>query len=226
MISVVIAAAGKGTRMGMEEKKQFLDLLGKPILIRTLEVFNGHDLIDEIIIVTNQEDLERVKNLCESYDIHKLKALVEGGNRRQDSIHNALEAVKGDVVLIHDAARPFVSEEIITCNIEALSACSAVITGVASKDTIKYVENGMVKETLERSKLFSVQTPQSFKTDLLRKAYAYMVEHQLNVTDDSSLLEAMGYPVKTVNGSYENIKITTQEDLILAEQIIRRRTCE
>lgn len=226
MISLVIAAAGKGTRMGLNEKKQFLELLGKPIMIRTLEVFNNHKLIDEIVVVTNQEDIKRVKDLCETFHIDKLKTVVSGGVRRQDSIHSALEVVSGDIVLIHDAARPFVTQDVITANIEALSNTSAVITGVPSKDTIKYVENGVVKETLDRSKLFSVQTPQTFETSLLKKAYAYMVEHNLSVTDDSSLLEAMGYEVRTVVGSYENIKITTQEDLIIAEQIIRSRTCE
>lgn len=226
MISVIIAAAGSGRRMGLTEKKQFLDLLGSPILVRTLNVFNVHPLIDEIIVVTNSEDIDKVQAMSQSYKLNKVTSIVSGGERRQDSINNALSEVRGEIVLIHDAARPFVTPKIIEENIKSIDHFKGVVTGVPVKDTIKYVENGLVKETLNRQKLLSVQTPQTFRSHILKEAYGHMDSHQLSVTDDSSLLEMMGYDIGVVEGSYENIKITTIEDLRIAEEIIRSKACE
>lgn len=224
MISVIIAAAGNGTRMGLKEKKQFIELVGIPILIRTTLKFYNHSKIDEIVIVTNKDEVERVEKLLVSYDIRA--KVVAGGTRRQDSIYNALQAVSGKFVLVQDAARPFVTAKMIDDNLETIKNTHGVITGVPAKDTIKVVSDGKVMKTLNRSELFNVQTPQTFRYDDLVKAYNYMKVNNLEVTDDSSLFEVLGYEVLTVNGSYDNIKITTTEDLLIAEMILRREQCE
>lgn len=221
-VSVIIAAAGSGSRMNHTEKKQFIELAGKPILIRTLEKFNDHKEIDEIVVVTNQEDVGRVEALIQLFDLNKITQIVEGGKRRQDSVQNALNVITGDVVMVHDAARPFVTEEIISNNLNQISTCDGLITCVPSKDTIKVVEAGVVVKTLDRATLVNVQTPQTFNVKKLRIAYEYMVKHSIEVTDDAALAEIMGYSIKTVMGSYDNIKITTPEDLLIGELILER----
>lgn len=221
-VSVIIAAAGSGTRMNHTEKKQFIELEGVPILIRTLQKFHRHQQVDEIVIVTNEADVDRVSELINSYHIQKVVAVVKGGKRRQDSVLNALQVITGEVVMVHDAARPFVTEDIITENLLEIKTCDGLITCVPSKDTIKVVDKGVVVKTLERASLVNVQTPQTFNVVKLRAAYAYMLEHALEVTDDAALAEVMGYHVKTVMGSYDNIKITTPEDLLVGGLILKR----
>lgn len=219
MVSVIIAAAGSGSRMNHEKKKQFIDLLGVPILVRTVRQFD-YSAIDEIIIVTGEDDIKEVEQLTREYGL-RVDKIVTGGQRRQDSIFNGLKVTKGDIVLIHDGARPFVTREIIKSNIESVSDCG-IITAVACKDTIKLVHDRYVQETLDRSKLINVQTPQTFKRELILEAYDYVNEKKLSVTDDASVYEAYGKPVQYVEGSYENIKITTPEDLWMGELIIKK----
>lgn len=220
MVSVIIAAAGSGTRMQSSIKKQFMTLLDVPILVRTLRQFDLPS-IHEIVIVTNADDVDEVKALLKGYGILKVSSVVAGGQTRQDSIYKGLQAVKGDYVLVHDAARPFVNRTIIQDHIDNLSEVG-LITAVACKDTIKVVKDGIVKETLDRGNLVNVQTPQSFETKALIRAYDYAIKENLSVTDDASVYEAAGLQVRILPGSYDNIKITTPEDIIQGEIILTR----
>lgn len=221
MVSVIIAAAGSGTRMNSSVKKQFISLLDIPVLIRTLKQFDM-DQIDEIIVVTNEDDLETVREMIDEYEVSKVHSVIPGGQSRQESIYNGLEMAKGDVVLIHDAARPFVDRDTILRNIEAVSDNAGVVTCVPCKDTIKVVKDEYVKETLDRSQLMNIQTPQTFMTKQIKEAYDHVMAHNISVTDDASVAEIYGIAVKTVMGSYQNIKLTTPEDLWMGEAILKR----
>lgn len=212
----IITAAGYGKRMG--RPKQFIEIGCKPILERTLTVFNGTKVVDEMILVVNPEDVERSKKLKFS----KLKKIIAGGKERQDSVFNGLKALPEDaeIVAIHDGARPFVSEQIIEKAISEAKDFGAVVVGVPVKDTIKSVtSNGnRVTGTLNRDELWAAQTPQVFKKDIIVRAY--QCKHR--VTDDAMLVEKLGIPVKMVMGSYQNIKITTTEDLKIAQGILKK----
>lgn len=218
MVSVIIAAAGSGSRMGHSKKKQFIELEGEPVLVRTIKKFQIPE-IDEIVVVTSEEDIEAVYALKQQYNL-RINQVVAGGQTRQQSVYQALSAVTGDVVMVHDAARPFVSVDIIKKHLEVVGEVG-VITAVPCKDTIKVVENNYVKQTPDRSTLVNVQTPQSFLTHKLKKAYEYVIQHDIKVTDDASVYEAFDQPVQIIMGSYDNIKLTTKEDLIIGAMILK-----
>ncbi|MBN2795011.1 MAG: 2-C-methyl-D-erythritol 4-phosphate cytidylyltransferase [Clostridia bacterium] len=217
MVSLIIAAAGTGSRMDYVEKKQFISLGNEPLLLKTVKQFLM-DEIDEIIVVTGKEDLGRIDVLLEPVKLNKEIRIVEGGPRRQDSVYNALKQAKGDVVMIHDGARPFIKKETIKEHLKRIESCQGLITAVPTKDTIKVVEMGIVRNTLDRSTLMNVQTPQTFYRKTLIDAYDKAKEA---VTDDASVMEQMGIPVEVVLGDYNNIKITTKEDLDFAEIIMK-----
>ena len=225
--SAVVVAAGKGTRMNMDINKQYIDIDGIPLLARTLKVFEDCSLIDEVVLVVNNNDMFYCKeNVVEAYDLKKVKFLVAGGAQRQDSVYNGLCQVnnEAEIVVIHDGARPFITEEIIEECIEAAQEYGAATAAVPVKDTIKSAdEDGFVKKTLERSTLWAVQTPQAFLKDIIMKAHKKAAEDGFYGTDDTVLVERMGMPVRVVMGSYNNIKITTREDLIFAEALATRR---
>ena len=222
--SVLVVAAGNSSRMGEKGNKQFLCLKDKPVLAYTLAVFEGLEEVSEIIVATRTEDIPAVKALAENYAISKLKAVVSGGKTRQESVFLGLKAVNEEYVLIHDGARPFVTEEEIKAVLEALSDYDAALPGVPVKDTIKRVdENGEAVETLQREELMAVQTPQGFRTKVIFDAHKKVSDDGVAVTDDASVAEYMGIPVKVVKGSYQNIKITTPEDLVLAQAILSER---
>lgn len=227
-VAAIIVAGGSGKRMGMNIKKQFIELDKKPILAHTIEAFNKCRVIDEIIVVVGKEDKEKVKaEIIDRYGYHKVTQIVEGGAERQDSVYNGLMAVKDGVqyVMIHDGARPFISEEIVEKSLSMTKEKQATVVAVPVKDTIKVVnEECEVEDTPMRSTLWSVQTPQSFKKELLIEAYAYAKERNLTVTDDSMLVEAYGKKVYVVEGDYNNIKITTPEDLVLGQAILMSKT--
>lgn len=216
--TLVIAAAGSGKRMGLTQKKQFLQYKGRSLYMNSVLIGENSDIIDEIIIVTSEEEVEYVKAECIANNLEKLKIVISGGKERQDSIYNALQYCKDGIVAIHDGARPFLEESYL---IEGLNTIleerniSGVVVGVKVKDTIKkVVENGLViEETPKRETLYAAQTPQIFKTDLLKSAYEKAKEDKYYGTDDSSLVERCGGIVKIIEGSYNNIKVTTIEDL-------------
>ncbi|MEA3494167.1 MAG: 2-C-methyl-D-erythritol 4-phosphate cytidylyltransferase [Candidatus Margulisiibacteriota bacterium] len=211
----IITAAGHGKRMG--RPKQFLEIGGKPILEWTISAFQSADVIDEIILVVNKGDVEKGK----AFKYPKLTKVVAGGDERQISVNNGLKMVAGDVgiVAIHDGSRPFISPEIIEEAVCEAEASGAVVVGVPVYDTIKQVRrdsSACVVRTLDRSDLWRAQTPQVFRKEIILKAY----QCSGRVTDDAMLVEKMEVPVKMVMGSYKNFKITTPEDLAIAEKMI------
>ncbi len=214
----IILAGGIGKRMNVNTSKQLLKINNKHIIDITLEKFQNNDSVDEIIVVSNIDDLEYLKkDVCIKYN--KVKKVICGGKERQDSVYNALCELESDAkyVLIHDGVRPFVDDLIITNIINETALYKATALGVPCKNTVKKIDkDGFVKETLKRDELFEIQTPQGFYVDLLKDAYKHLKENNLIVTDDASVVECFGHKVKIVEGSYNNIKITTKEDLKIA----------
>ncbi len=226
-VTALIPAAGIGKRMGKAVAKQFLPLGDMPLLAHTLLVFQRTSMIDEIIPILSREDVEGcLSDIIERFHITKVKTLVVGGKERQDSVANGLQKLGNDtaVVLVHDGVRPFVTAEIIKEAADCARKGECVAVGVPLKDTIKELnDKGFVRSTLERSRLWAIQTPQAFPARILKDAYADAAKNKVFGTDDASLVEHAGNKVRVIMGSYENIKITTPEDLLLAEEILRRR---
>ena len=220
----IILAGGAGKRMGAATNKQFLLIDNKPIIVHTLEIFENCRSIDSIFLVVNQKDLPVIqKEILETYRFKKVTKVVIGGMLRQDSVRNGLEAIEGqcDIVVIHDGARPFVSPSFIEKGIFLMEMFDAVIPGLPAKDTIKAVsKEGFVSKTLPRDSLWQVQTPQTFKYELIVKAYREGMAKKLYGYDDATFIEHLGKKVKVIEGSPYNMKITTPEDLIIAQGIL------
>lgn len=218
----VILAGGKGKRMGADISKQFLTVNGKPIICYTIEAFQKSELIDEIIVVLPKDEIDYFnKEILGKYNLN-ISQIVEGGKERQDSVYNALQSIKNcNIVLIHDGARPLVSKEIIEKGISYAKLYSAAAPGVMPKDTIKVINSERIsKETLIRSNLVAVQTPQCFKYSLIKECHNKIKENNIEVTDDTMVVEAYGNEVYIYEGAYENIKVTTKEDLILVKALL------
>lgn len=226
-VAAIIVAGGSGKRMGMGIKKQFIELEGKSVLAHTVEAFNKCKVVDEIIVVVGKEDQEKVKReVIKLYGYTKVTRVVEGGAERQDSVYNGLMATSKETeyVMIHDGARPFISGEIIERALTSTKEKEATVVAVPVKDTIKVVKETLeVEATPNRNTLWSVQTPQSFKREILVRAYDDAKAKKLQVTDDSMLVEAYGHKVYIVEGDYNNIKITTPEDLAIGQAILKGR---
>ena len=224
-VQAIIPSAGIGSRLKANVLKPLIVLGGKPIFIYCLEAFEECSLIDSIIIVVNADGMEDFKSAIKKNGLKKIKAVVAGGRERHNSVQNGLKQVDSDtdIVLVHDGARPFVSVSLIEQCIKAAEENEAAIAAVAVKPTIKLVdvEKMTIEQTLDRTKLWDAQTPQAFKKDIIVKAYAHMLKE--NPTDEASLVEKMGVAVKIVEGSYDNIKITTSEDLKFAEFLVKTR---
>lgn len=216
----IIAAAGSGSRMKSGTSKQFIELNGIPVLIRTLFAFDKAEKIDGVIIVTRKTDIETVKDMVKAYGIKKVLTIAVGGETRQDSVSNALKVTDSEYVLIHDGARPFITPEQINSVASALSENDAAALGKPVTDTLKIVENGYISGTQERASLYGIQTPQGFKTDVIKDAHKAAKENGLSVTDDCALCEHMGIKIKIIEGSSSNIKITTPDDLPIAMGIL------
>jgi 2-C-methyl-D-erythritol 4-phosphate cytidylyltransferase len=221
---VILPAAGQGKRMGAGKNKLLLELNGIPVLMHTLRVFEQDEACRGIILAIHPQDEMEFQALVTKYQISKVIRLVPGGKERQDSIYNALKSVETDgIILVHDAARPFIQKEHIHRLTEMAAETGAAILGVPAKDTIKKVQDGAVVETVERSSLWAVQTPQAFRILLLLEAYNKAEKDHFLGTDDASLVERLNYPVAMVEGDYDNIKLTTPEDLYFAEAILKKR---
>jgi 2-C-methyl-D-erythritol 4-phosphate cytidylyltransferase len=221
---VIIPAAGQGKRMGAGKNKLLLELNKIPVLIHTLKVFEEDELCQGIILAVNPLDTEEFKCLLNKYRVKKVLDLVPGGKERQDSIYNALKTVNNDgIILVHDAARPFILKEHIHRLLDTANETGAAIIGVPAKDTMKTVGNHVVMATVERSSLWAVQTPQAFRFSVLYNAYEHAEKEHFIGTDDSSLVERISHPVTMVEGDYDNIKLTTKEDLFFAQAIIKKR---
>lgn len=223
MNCAVIVAGGKGTRMGTDISKQFLALKGKPVICHTIRVFEKCDEIDGIYLVLSEEGkIYFEENILSKYSFLKLKEIVIGGKERQESVFNGLKAIKNcDIVVVHDGARPFVTEENIKKSIEYAKIYGGSASGVMPKDTIKIkADTNLSKETLDRNTLIAVQTPQTFVYSELFKAHEYVFNNNISVTDDTSVFELMGHQVYLYDGEYTNLKITTPEDLVIGEYLI------
>ncbi|MEY8764510.1 MULTISPECIES: 2-C-methyl-D-erythritol 4-phosphate cytidylyltransferase [Clostridium] len=222
----VIVAAGRGKRMKKGINKQFIDIKGKPMLYYSINSFNKSPLIDSIVIVCEKNEIEYCReNVIKKYDLNKVTKIVEGGKERQNSVFNGLKVLKNcEIVLIHDGARPFVTENIIQDGIRYAGVYGACACGMKPKDTIKSRgENGFSQGTLSREKLFLVQTPQCFKYSLIYDCHRRAVNDGIQATDDTIVAEHYGNRVYLYEGSYDNIKITTPEDLSIAEVIFENR---
>lgn len=221
MNSAIILSGGRGKRMGADISKQFISINDKPILYYTIKKFMENELIDEIILVLPKDEIEYCKKEVLYKNKLRVDKIVEGGDERQDSVLNGLNAIeKTDIVLIHDGARPFVTDKIIADGIKAAKKFKAAAPGVMPKDTIKVKDiNGLSKETLKREELIAVQTPQIFDYNLILECHNKVKENNIKVTDDTMVVETFGHKVFLYDGEYTNIKITTPEDLILARYL-------
>ena len=222
MISAIVLAGGRGKRMNYHKSKQFIEIKGKPVLVYTLEKFIYNKSIDEVILVLPEDEVDYCKKeVLQKYSL-KVDRIVIGGKERQDSVFNALEAMEeANIVLIHDGARPFISEKIIEEGIKYANIYGAAAPGVTPKDTIKIKnEDNISVDTPDRNTLVAVQTPQCFKYDEIYQCHRKIKEENAIVTDDTSVVERYGHKVYLYEGDYTNIKITTPEDLILAERLI------
>ena len=217
--TAVIVAAGKGTRMGADRNKVFLPLLGRTILETTVSVFDGCDAVDEIVVVNN--DAKECARLLKPFK--KVAAVVCGGSSRQKSVQCGLAAARGEFVLIHDGARALITQDEIKKSLAAAEKYGAAAVGVICKDTLKRADSdGFIAETVDREFIYNIQTPQVFRTEEIKKMHA--AAENGDYTDDCALAERFGARIKLVDGSYDNIKITTPDDLILAEKILRSRS--
>lgn len=216
----LIVAAGSSRRMG-GENKLFAEICGVPVIVRTLKAFERSNVINKIVLVTKDEDIPKMQSLCDSYFITKLTDIVSGGSERADSVKNGISTLTDEdkYVLIHDGARPLVSEDIIFSVTEAVKKYGAAACCVKMKDTVKTVtDEGYFGESVDRSKLCCVQTPQGFSVELYKSALASV--NCEGLTDDTTLIENFGKKVYMTEGSYKNLKITTPEDLIFARAIL------
>lgn len=226
--TAIILAAGRGKRMKSKKKKQFLNIAGKPIVYYALECFERAPFIQDIILVTGEGYVEYCqKNIVEKYGLRKVRKVVAGGKERYDSVYEGLRACgKTDYVYIHDGTRPFIDQDMLKRALDGAKQMGASVVGMPVKDTIKVADkNHYVLETPERSKLWAVQTPQVFRYKIIKEAHEQMRKKGMEgITDDSMVVEKLGkHRVKMVEGSYENIKITTMDDLFIAEIILRGR---
>jgi len=222
---ILIAAAGKGQRMGGRVKKQFISLRGMPLLCYALKAFEEFEGIEHMYLVLDEGDFDYCKReIIQKYGIKKVVQLVPGGDRRQDSVWNGLKAMEGhcDMVIVHDGVRPFISPGILNRLMAAMKDVQAVVPAVPARDTIKRVDGrGNVLDTLQRNTLFHIQTPQGFRYEVIKEAYKRAFKEEIRGTDDAYFVEQMGIQVKVIEGSYFNIKITTPEDIALAHYILQ-----
>lgn len=226
--TAVVLAAGQGSRMGTKVHKQYLNILGKPVLSYSLEVFQQSEWIDEIILVTGRGEEEYCrKEIVEKYQITKVCSIIEGGAERYLSVWNGLQKVGEDgYVFIHDGARPFIDSEMLADLYQEVQTYKACVLGMPVKDTIKITDvEGFAEKTPDRDCVWLIQTPQVFENRLIKKAYESLMKcKESAVTDDAMVVEKMlGEKVKLVKGSYENIKITTPEDLDIADVFAKKR---
>ncbi|MFV0362568.1 MAG: 2-C-methyl-D-erythritol 4-phosphate cytidylyltransferase [Suipraeoptans sp.] len=230
----IVLAAGKGSRMEINIEKQFMHIGGKPLMFYCLDTFEKSDVIDEVILVTNKEHVDYVKkDVVEFFKFIKVSRVIAGGSERVYSVWEGLKAIRGREanVFIHDSARPFIREDALkrlSVTVESTKAC---VAAMPSKDTVKLSdENGYIKETPKRDKVWIIQTPQVFENKLIYKAFEHMLaaktkEEIKQVTDDAMVLEMSSeHPIKLVESDYENIKVTTGEDVKIAETFLKKDT--
>jgi 2-C-methyl-D-erythritol 4-phosphate cytidylyltransferase len=221
-VAALIVAAGQGKRFGGSVSKQFLAVRGRPLLWYTLAAFERCDAVDAMVVILPAEGLEERSAEIAGWGFSKFSRTVAGGAERHHSVFNGLQALPAGsaYVAIHDGVRPLITPEIIGTCVAAAQECGAALVGVTPKDTIKRAGAGLIEETLDRSRLVLVQTPQIFRVELIRRAYDHAFECGLFSTDDAALVEAIGHPVRVVPGDYRNIKVTSPEDLIFVNALL------
>jgi len=220
-ITAIILAAGSSKRMGMEKNKVLLDLK-EPILVHSIRPFEENSMVNDIIIVANKDDICECSKLVKKYKIKKVNNINPGGSTRQESSYNGVVKAESDYVILHDAARPLITKSTVTNIIRDMLVYGAAVTAVPSKDTIKLVDAGFAERTMEREKLWLTQTPQAFKTEVIKQAHKKARADNFSATDDASMIERLGYRVRITQGSYENIKITTPDDIIIAKSLLEK----
>lgn len=230
----LIVAGGKGTRIKSKVPKQFLELNGKPVLLHTLEAFYRYSEKINIILVLPEDDFETWKSICEKYKFHKNIILQKGGESRFQSVKNGLAKIDGDgLVAIHDGVRPLVSEDIIGASFRLAAVHQSAVAAVRLKESIRMTDQACLPEgssarrqdntkAVDRSRFRLIQTPQTFQVQLIKKAYE--MKEDISLTDDASVAERAGHVISLFEGSYENIKITTQEDLVIAAALLNSKT--
>ena len=219
----IIAAAGAGARMASDRPKQFLQLAGTPVIIHTLKVFEQCESINEVIVVVPAEESAGFLSLAAKFGLRKVTRVVPGGATRAESVKRGLQAIRAataEIVAVHDGVRPFVTVEEVDAVVAAAQTNGAAILVAPVTDTIKQVSDGRIMQTLDRGELRRALTPQCFRYELLRQAYQAADDTDPSVTDESVLVEQLGIPVSFVEGNPRNIKITTVEDLAIAEAIL------
>jgi 2-C-methyl-D-erythritol 4-phosphate cytidylyltransferase len=221
-VTAIVPAGGSGSRLGLKTRKPFVALSGKPILYYALKTLEDSGAVDRIMVAAEKSQIPRVEALVKRFGFRKVKKVVAGGSTRSASVKNCLDALTDDpdIVVIHDAARPLVSGEMIKESIRLAHKYGACVAAVPESDTIKLGQrDGFVKKTIDRRNVFRAQTPQAFRARLIRTAYERLGKGG-GGTDDSSMLEGKGIKIKIFSGSYRNIKITTREDLRIAEALL------
>ena len=223
--TAIVLAAGQGRRMGTDLPKQFLPLCGKPVLWYSLNCFQNSDLTDRIILVCGKEWIGYCEEeIVRKYGLSKVKTITEGGENRYDSVYNGLKACADtEFVMIHDGARPFITDGILRRGLLGAEKTGACVIGMPSKDTVKIADqDGFIKETPQRSSVWIIQTPQVFRYSLIRKAYGQIMKSgTVNVTDDAMVVEqTLGTKIALAEGSYENLKVTTPDDLLKCRAIV------
>ncbi|WP_091663786.1 2-C-methyl-D-erythritol 4-phosphate cytidylyltransferase [Alteribacillus iranensis] len=224
--SVIIPAAGQGKRMKAGKNKQFLTIEGQPLIVHTVAIFANDPVCKQIVVVASPSDLADMEDLLDKWRLKSDKVTIAlGGAERQDSVYSGLKklATPTTVILVHDGARPFVTRKDIYKLTETAYENGAAVLGVPVKDTIKTVSDGMIQQTLDRNTLWAIQTPQAFHYDMLVKAYEEANNTSFYGTDDASLVERLGSRIHITEGSYDNIKITTPEDIPVAKAILNKR---
>lgn len=224
MTAAIIVAAGRGERMGANYDKAFLSIGPRPMVAYSMMAYEACPDIQQIILVVRRERLDAAKNMAQMFGISKLRQIVVGGSHRQDSVRNGLAALSSEtrIVSIHDAARPLVTAALISETVKSAQKYGSGVAGRHVVDTVKLVEKGTtVSKTVDRSKLWTVQTPQTFRIDLLTRAYAKLAETEQVVTDDAAALELIGEPVRLVEWAPLNLKVTVAEDLTIASTLLR-----
>ena len=221
MVTGIVLAAGRSTRMGGGPNKQFIELLRRPLVWYSLAAFEQCCVVDEIIVVRRPDYAEQAEVI--SREFKKVTAFADGGVERQNSVWNGLEKAKGDIVAVHDGARPLVTPALIEATIASAHANGTGIAATKVVDTIKEATDKVVSRTVDRTKLWAVQTPQTVRTELLRQAYAAVFKKDVVVTDEAAAVEMLGHRVDLVETPFLNLKITTASDLAMAEALLYSR---
>lgn len=220
----IVPAAGSGSRMNREMAKQYLQLAGRPILVHTLQALESCPGVDGLFVVVPLQDTASVRSeVIDPWNLKKVASVIAGGRERQDSVRAGLDALGRDaeIVIVHDGVRPLISVETVERCIREAAECGAVTVGVPVKDTVKEVApDGRILRTCDRSALWLTQTPQAFRRDILERAHREALRDGIRATDDTSLVERLGIAVRMIPGDYRNIKITTPEDLVIAEALL------